>query len=488
MVLIPRPLPLALEASPAGHGLEQAEILENGYVEPRETTRPDGRGETTVLGIVACPGLADLVTLDTPTGGIRAMHSTGNDMLAVAGRAIFRVDVSGAAALVGGIASDGYVSTAQNRRQPDNQIAIVCDGIMAVYVNGVLTEIADADLLPPSSVCHHDGYFVMSTADGRLQSTGIDDATSIEALDFATAESNSDGLRRVVSRGADLVAIGTKSTEFWQPIDSEVGFPFARATAIRSGSLSAGAIAEVSVLAGALAQTWIWPATDSLGKYAGVVALAGYGLTKISTPGVDRDIEDEADQAGMTATSWVQGGHAFYCLSGTSWSWQFDTGTRKWIKRTSHGSRRWRVSQVAPLGQTLFAGHHSSPILYTMPRTAQAEGTDPLIWRVQTPRFDAFPAGVEFNGLWLDIVPGVGLLSGDDADPQVMLQWTEDGENWSVERWRSLGQRATGSRAQVQWHGLGTSRSRGRIFRFQASAAVVRETRGAMVDAGATAA
>jgi hypothetical protein len=45
--------------------------------------------------------------------------------------------------------------------------------------------------------------------------------------------------------------------------------------------------------------------------------------------------------------------------------------------------------------------------------------------------------------------------------PQIMMQTTKDGRNWSVEKWRSVGD--TGDYGKiVRWHGLGSFR------RFQA--------------------
>ena len=225
----PKALPLATQANPSEHGLDQAEILENGYVEPRRGA--DGKIEA--LEILVCPGLDSFATL-ADGAGIRAMHSLDSEMLVVTGRTVRRVDAGGTETIVGGLPSDGFVSTAQNRRAPNNEIALVCDGLAVIYQNGVLTQITDSDLVPPNSICFHGGYFVASSADGRLLASEINDGTSWDALDFDYAQKSSDGLYRVVSRGPDIAALGPKSIEFWTQYAPDVGFPFQFSTSMPS--------------------------------------------------------------------------------------------------------------------------------------------------------------------------------------------------------------------------------------------------------------
>jgi hypothetical protein len=63
----------------------------------------------------------------------------------------------------------------------------------------------------------------------------------------------------------------------------------------------------------------------------------------------------------------------------------------------------------------------------------------------------------------VDLERGVGLVSGQGEDPQVMLQFSDDGGfSWSNELWASAGK--IGDRlASVSWFKLGMSRDR--VFR-----------------------
>lgn len=68
-----------------------------------------------------------------------------------------------------------------------------------------------------------------------------------------------------------------------------------------------------------------------------------------------------------------------------------------------------------------------------------------------------------FGRLHIDFEMGQGATTGQGADPQAMLQWSDDGgKTWSSEYWRSMGRIGEYSRRAV-WNRLGSSRNR--VFR-----------------------
>jgi len=65
-----------------------------------------------------------------------------------------------------------------------------------------------------------------------------------------------------------------------------------------------------------------------------------------------------------------------------------------------------------------------------------------------------------FSMLQLDLETGVGLSEGQGSDPQVMLQWSDDGgHTWSNEHWVSAGRQGQYT-ARAIWRMLGRSRDR----------------------------
>src|SRR5690606_30278239 len=162
---------------------------------------------------------------------------------------------------------------------------------------------------------------------------------------------------------------------------------------------------------------------------------------KISTHAVDRAVRDEPDPHSITSCAWSDGGHAFYCISGSTFSWCWDSATGQWHERESYGLARWKVRSVQQFARGLIAGDHTANKLYRMSNTIYDEDGDPLILTIQTPPVHAFPEALEFLALHLDVIPGVGLISGasEAVDPDIMISWSDDGIHFSDPRLLKLG-------------------------------------------------
>ena len=67
---------------------------------------------------------------------------------------------------------------------------------------------------------------------------------------------------------------------------------------------------------------------------------------------------------------------------------------------------------------------------------------------------------VFFTRLQLQFQPGIGIVSGQGSDPQVMMRMSNDGGNtYGNERWNSIG-KAGAYRDRVIWRRLGYARDR----------------------------
>lgn len=460
-------LDLGSQSAPGWHPHQGVARLVNMYV---EQAGPEGKAQ---LPLRAVAGLTDFATL-TGGGATRAMLSLDSEVLAVSNRVLFRVDAGGTPTVVGGIASDGHVTMARNGRQSGTQVGIVCDGLYYIYSGGTLTQVNDADLQPPNSICYVGGYFVLTCPSGRVYVTELEEGDAIDALDFNTAQRNPDGLLVGKPRGNEVVLFGPRSTEIWQ-LSGDGDFPFIPAHTLNVGAYAASAVTEASIITRDLvADTIIWAATDREGKYAGVCMLNGFNAPKISSLAVDRAIQGESDPNVITATSWVESGHAFVSFSGSDWTWVYDTASGQWHERASAGTR-WRIAHCATLGTRTIAGDATEAFLYVIDPDATDEADEELVCTIQTPPVVSYPGRIEMDELWLDVIPGVGTGTGADEDvtPQVAMQWSADGTTWSTELHRSMGvQGATGTR--VRWTRLGTQGSHGRTYRFRSSASVVR--------------
>ena len=69
------------------------------------------------------------------------------------------------------------------------------------------------------------------------------------------------------------------------------------------------------------------------------------------------------------------------------------------------------------------------------------------------------------HSLQLDCETGVGIVTGQGSDPEVMLRWSDDGgHTWSYEHWRKMGKLGEYGYRTI-WRRLGmTEKIRDRVY------------------------
>lgn len=475
----PVPISLGVRSNPGRHGHDGAARLINAYAEKA------GEEGKIPYPIYAIDGQTSFATL-TGGAGVRAglvLEAEGRAKV-VSGRVLYNVDSGGAVTTIGGIPSDGLVTMARNRKTPVTQVGIVCDGLYFIETNNTLQQVSDPDLPPPVSISFANGYFVLPVSSGRYYVTAVDEGTTIDALDFASAEANPDGLLRSAVRSTTLILLGPLSTEFHEPVDGD--FPFQRQSVIGVGCYAAGGVAELTaIIQGRSVDTVIWPGTNSKGDYTGVFMLDGYSAVKISDHAVDRSIQGETNKASILATSWASRGHVFYSISGDTFTWVYNTVTGFWHEQQSYNLARWRYSVAVNIAGKLILGDYNAGTLVESRSSLYDENGQPIIWTIQTPPIHMFPHRMRANAVFIDMVPGVGINSSDDylSNPKVMFDYSRDGgKNWSAQRMLNVGAQGQHLKRVVARR-LGIMPRGGMTARVSMSAAVVRGCTGMSIDA-----
>jgi hypothetical protein len=427
-----------------------------------------GQDGKTTVAIYGTEGLTNFGSA-LSGGGIRAMIDVDGTLYAVAGRNIYAVNSSGVGTLIGGVPTDGPVYMAKNRRVPA-QIGLVSDGLYLVIdtLANSVTEISDPDLPSPVSFSTLDGYGVIPVVGGEFYLTGLDDFTTIDGLDSASAEAYPDAILRSMVLERELVLLGEDSLEFFQNT-GDPDFPFTRTHATETGCLAGDSAALVDTPSG---KTILWVAPDHT-----VRQMRGYSGEVVSTNEIEKLIR-ELDEAGnasqLKGFGWASAGRFFYCLTSGSFSRVLDGKTGHWHKRESYGLDRWRVSAVTRFGNKIVAGDYESGQLYTMDFSTHKEGSNHLVRELITPTVHAFPYGIKVNGLYIDAATGVGLNSTDshDGNPKLLISTSRDsGYSWSTERERELGTTAQYRRIKPIYR-LGRFGHKGMLVRVRMSAPV----------------
>lgn len=397
-------------------------------------------------------------------GGIRGMlRFTSATSVVVSGPNVYTVTAAGVSTLVGTIDN---LPTPVGMASNGTQVMIVTgpNGYVLNPATGVLTQIVDPSFSGSDTVQFIDGYFAFNkTGTGQFQITQLY-GSAIDPLDFATAEGAPDLLLSLLVDHREIWLFGETSTEVFFN-SGNPDFPFER---IQGAFIEQGCAAKFSPAK--MDNSVFWLTADERGK--GMVQRAvGYQPQRISTHAVEYAIGQYARIDDAVGFTYQQEGHSFYVLNfpTANATWAYDASTdewheRAWRKPSDASLNRHRANcQIAFAGENL-VGDWENGNVYVLDLDVYTDNGDLIPAIRQTPYIASTNLMMFFHKLWIDMEVGVGLNgTGYGSDPEVMLQWSDDGGNtWSNQVTAKLGK--LGERlARVNFRRLGKSRAR--VFR-----------------------
>lgn len=422
---------------------------------------PEGGKEAAFLN--RAPGLTLLATVGN--GPIRGLWAMGSYLYVVSGSTLYKVDSAYTATSLGTVTGTGPVTMSDN----GTQLFVACNPDAFIYNTSTLVfaEITDADFTGAGTVAYLDGFFVYNEPGSqRIWVTSLLDGTSVDPLDFASAEGSPDGVVGIIVDHRELWVFGTNSTEVWYNAGNP-SFPFGP---IQGAFSEIGCAAPYSIAK--MDNTVFWLSSDARG-YGMIYRAQGYTGQRISTHAVEWQIQQYGNISDAVAYTYQQDGHAFYVITfpSANATWVYDASTQAWHERAgfSNGSfTRHRSNCQAFFNHITVVGDYEDGSIYEMSLTTYDDNGAVQKWLRS---WRALPPGqnnlkrTAHHSLQLDCESGVGLNSGQGEDPQVMLRFSDDGgHTWSNERWVSIGAiGAYGTRAI--WRRLGmTEKLRDRVY------------------------
>jgi hypothetical protein len=445
---------------------------------------PEGGKEPAFLQ--RAPGLRSLVTLGV--GPVRGLWTFGDYGYAVSGNTLYKIDDQWVATAKGTVAGTGPVSMVDNGTQLF--IAAGATGYIYNANTDVFAQITDPDFPGATTVGFLDGYFVFNEPNSqKFWVTALLDGTSVDPLDFASAEGSPDDLVSLIVDHREVWLFGQTSVEVWYNAGLP-DFPLAR---IQGAFNEIGCAAPFSVAK--LDNGVFWLGADARGK--GIVYRSnGYNGTRISTHSVEWQIQQYSDISDATAYTYQQDGHSFYVLNFPSAdvTWVYDVATQAWHQRAgwlNNAFTRHRGNNQMAFNGEIVIGDYQTGGLFAYDLTVYSEAGSVQKWLRS---WRALPTGqnnlnrTTQHSLQLDCETGVGLDGvGQGVDPQVMLRWSDDGgHTWSNEHWKTMGRIGrTGTR--VFWRRLGmTLKLRDRVYEISGTDPVRITIVGAELHASAT--
>lgn len=419
-----------------------SEKLVNMYA---ERVLPSSKTEYVMHGTPGLKVFADLGT-SQPVYGI---HAFGNYIYAVSDNTCFTVDSGGGVSTVG---SSG--ATYNDVQIEDNGVEVLilnnATGVAHIATPSTIVELTNPDFRSASSVTYLDGYLIFSEKDtSTFFISALRDASSYNALDFATAEANPDNIVRVFATYKLLYLFGTISTEIWYN-SGNADFPF---ESYQSGVFQVG-------LAGTLAVTQISDTIGWLGDDRSIYATKGSEPERISTPAIDEKIRKFSTVSDCVAFSYAQEGHDFmgFTFPTADATLVYDLVEGKWHERKSWEIGRWRGNNCTFAFGKYYIGDYTNGKIYELDLDTYFDNVTGIIERegIIPPLFNDGNS-IFLDRLEFDFESGTGLITGQGTNPQVMVKRSVDGgRTFGNELWATIG--AMGNYRQIcAFRKLGTA-------------------------------
>lgn len=423
---------------------------------------PEGGKEPAFLN--RAPGLKLQVSVGD--GPIRGLWNLNGEMYVVSSDKLYKVDSEYSVTLLGTVSgTSGPVSMADN----GTQLFVACDGPSFIYNSqtDVFQQITDGDFPGAVTVSYLDGYFVFNEPNSqKIWVTSLLDGTSIDPLDFASAEGSPDGVVGIIADHRELWVFGTNSVEVWYN-SGNADFPFTR---IQGAFNELGCAAAYSIAK--MDNGLFWLGQDARGQ--GIVYRAnGYTGQRISTHAVEWHIQQYGSLSDAIGYTYQQDGHSFYVLifPNADTTWVYDVATQAWHERAGFDKGRFtrhRSNCQVFFNNKVLVGDYRNSNVYALDLDDFSDNNEIQKWLRS---WRALPTGANNlkrsaqHSLQLDLETGVGLNLGQGSDPQVMLRWSDDGgHTWSNEHWISIGKIGEYYRRAI-WRRLGmTLKIRDRVY------------------------
>lgn len=406
---------------------------------------------------VSRPTLTALLTVGL--GPIYTMWQQPNvlqgDSLVVSGSELWRLTATGVATKIGNLpgADIPTIAGAQLIGLPDI-IFITRAGTLYLTDGISMSYVSVPGLQQASSVASINSYFLVSIA-GTQKFYWIEPGeTTIDPLNFASAERIPDPIVSVNINSDEVWFLGLSGPEVWSTTGDSTT-PFQRVTnrVYKDGCHSSDTVVSAPVN-GIPALFWV---TDTK-----TVVMAQGSPVRVSTEAVEEDLKEVDD---ISCWSFRYNRHDFYLVSSSQFTWVYDMLEGLWTRWDTYLLPYWVAQSGVQSGSTVTCGDKTSNQLYVLEEGVSDNGL-PVIREVAgylppTPRpMKAGEVLAYVNSGW---------SPSYDLEPFLELRWSDDrGATWSPYMRASLGQKGDYSRA-VSYRAMGVVSDFGRVFEFRMS-------------------
>lgn len=396
-----------------------AQSCVNMYAE----AEPKDAAKDTIV-VLDHPGLVQFVQLGA--GPIRGMRVLNGTLYVVSGGNLYKVLSTGATSIVGGtVAGVGPVSISDNGAA-GGQLIIVNGAQGYVYsVAAGFQSIASANFFPANTVTFFDNYFVLDkVGTNNYFLSNLLDGLTYTATNIASADGQQGNVVTMVNQQNTLYIFGESHMEAWYDAGN-ASFPFLRydGATIERGCTGARSVVKEDNAVFFLGNDLVYYRIDN-GK-----------PVRVSTHAIEAEWTKYTVVRDIITFSYTYNGHKFVVLTFPSQgaTWVYDISTNLWHERVSwdvnnNSLGQWRVSStVQAYGKQFFGDYFTGQIGYLDPNVATEYGNTVPCTLVGPPIFDKDQYKLFFDMFSIDMEFGVGTVSGVDNNPQIVMDYSDDG-------------------------------------------------------------
>ena len=395
-----------------------------------------------------CPGQQDYVTVSDIN--CRALFAMAGRCYAVMGSHVYKVLDTNSASIVTG----GTVTNAPDMANIASNGAAGGELLIASGGNGYLLNIATNTLSAvanlagiTTSVGMIDGYFLaFDAATSTYYISELNDGATWDLTQYAQRSIAPDPwVSMTVDSNRQIWLIGEQTGEVWYDAGTSP-FPF---QPVPGSVFGYGTCAPASVKLVGSSMMWLSQNANGAGQ---VVGASGLVPERVSTYAVETAIAGYARTVGITdaeAVTYSDQGHTFYCLTfpAANATWVYDLSTRLWHERGVWDTATGTYGVWGPRSHCYAFGKHlvgdrESGMLCQMDTSFASECNGDLIRRMRIPPplwLSPQSSRMFVSRFQLLMEPGLGTVSGQGVDPQVLLRTSVDLKNWSNSQSTSAG-------------------------------------------------
>lgn len=436
--------------------LADRERLINWILEPIESPSTSAK-----YVLVTTPGFSTFASV--AAAPIRGFGVAGARVFFVAGYALYELFANGTVLQRGTVSADTNPATISWNGPTGNALFITSGGVGYGYALGTNTLTANVTTYKATMGAFLSNRFLaLDATTSTLQISNLQ-STTFNPTQIAIRSARPDPWISMAVVNNEIWLWGTTSTDVWYDAGASP-FPF---QPIPNASFDQGIDGPFSANRDGVPLHWV--GSNAQGTRI-IWQAQGYQPVRVSTHAIEAQLTAMTNTADALGFTYQDRGHLFYVpifpSADQAFHYDIKLGSAGWGERlywntTTASWQALRVgTHVYAFGRHL-VGDRFTGTIYTMDPLVYTDVGGVAMRRLrQPPRLAFDQKRVKYTRLQIVMDTGIGLVSGQGSDPQVMLSSSNDGgRTFGAERWTSAGPIGAFN-TRVQWLRLGQGRNR----------------------------